>query len=109
MSNLDDFQNNIQPYLDSFGGMVIFDNGIRSADEISEDIINLARGYGFYAFDEPTFQDKMPDENDEDYSENISYLMDEAIEYLSEGVPDGYWIGNDGYAGAFGIWRCEDE
>ena len=109
MSNLSDFKNMIQPYLDGFGCMMIYDHGCRSADEIAEDIIDLAREYGFYAFDEKTFQDKNPSTDDDDYSELIGYVMDEAIEYLAMGVPEGYYIGNDGYAGAFGIWLMEED
>ena len=110
MDNLDEFKFWASSALSaSPDGFMIFDHSNRSPDEIAEDIVDLAREYGFYAFDEPTFQDKMPDENDEDYSEMLGCIMNEAIEYLSMNLPDGYWIGNDGEIGGFGIWRCEDD
>lgn len=110
MSNLEEFRKEVERYLSiDPDGWFIQDNGIRNPDEIAEDIISIAVSYGFYAFDQKTFNDKKGDPFDDDYSEQIGYLMDEAIEYLSSAVPDGYWIGNDGYAGGFGIWKCEDE
>lgn len=110
MNDLDEFKFWASSALSAFpDGFMIFDHSNRSADEIAEDIIELAQRYGFYEYDLRTLQRKLGNRTDPDYSENIGYLMDEAIEYLSMNLPDGYWIGNDGYAGAFGIWKCEDD
>jgi hypothetical protein len=108
MMNLDDFKRDCEIAIASEMTFLI-DHGSRTSDEIAEDIIEIARNYGFFAYDEKTFQERLPDKDDDQYSECLTYLMDEAIEYLSNGVPDGYWIGNDGYAGGFGIWKCEDD
>ena len=108
MSNLEEFKKDVLSVInsekldyDNWDGWFIQDNGIRSADEVARNIISFAMGYGFNAPDQ--------DIDSEDYSEILGYIMDDAIEYLSNGVPDGYWIGNDGYAGGFGIWTCEDD
>lgn len=101
MSNLEEFKKNAQSEISAFGGWFIQDNGIRNPDEIARGIISFAMEYGFDAPDQ--------DFESDDYSEELTFIMDEAIEYLSRCVPDGYWIGNDGYAGGFGIWACEDE
>lgn len=99
--DLNDFKNDITSYME-FEGLFLLEHGSRNADKIAEDIISIAKDYGF----EP---DELPDEESEDYSEMIGYIMDEAIEYLSSAVPDGYWIGNDGEVGGFGVWKCEDD
>ena len=104
MSNLEEFKKEVESELSANpDGWFIQDNGIRNPDEIAEDIIDIALAYGFGEYDPSTL-----DKESDDYSEDISFVMDEAIEYLSDGVPDGYWIGNDGYAGGFGIWKCEE-
>ena len=99
MTNLEEFKNDAQSEISAFCGWFIQDNGIRNPDEIARGIISFAMEYGFDAPDQ--------DFESDDYSEELTFIMDEAIEYLSRGVPDGYWIGNDGYAGGFGIWTCE--
>jgi len=110
MANLDDFKTEVEQYLRIYPeGWFIQDNSIRNADEVAEDIISTARYYGFYAYDQKTYERRLGDPFSDDYSENIGYLMEEAIEYLSITIPKGYWIGNDGYAGGFGIWKCEDD
>lgn len=110
MKDLDDLKNDILFDLGAnrSEGLFLLDLGTRNNDEIAGFIIQLARRYGFFAYDETTFKNRLPDPSADDYSEMLGYLMDEAIEYLSNGVPDGYWIGNDGYAGGFGIWKCEE-
>jgi len=104
MTNLEEFKKDAQNQINGFGGWFILDNGIRNPDEIAEDIISFAIDYGFEEYDPSTL-----DKESDDYSEDISWVMDQAIEYLSNGVPEGYWIGNDGYAGAFGVWEMEEK
>lgn len=101
MSNLEEFKKDVQSEISAFGGWFIQDNGIRNPGEIARGIISFAMEYGFAAPDQ--------DFESDDYSEELIFIMDEAIEYLSSAVPDGYCIGNDGYAGGFGVWKCEDD
>lgn len=101
MQTLEDFKKDAQSEIDAFEGWFILDHGVRNADEIARDIISFAMEYGFNAPDQ--------DYNADDYSEILGYIMDEAIEYLGLGIPEGYWIGNDGERGAFGIWICDEE
>lgn len=101
MTPLEEFTEEARSTINAFDGWVILDHGCRSAEEIARDIVSFAMCYGFDA--------QKQDINSENYSEELNWIMDEAIDYLSEGVPEGYWIGNDGEIGAFGVFAIEEE
>jgi len=74
------------------------DHGARNIDELNADIVSEAKGFGMSALEEHN-----PDECDE--SEYLEWSAEEAETWLNDNVsvPYAYW-GNDGYAGAFGLW-----
>jgi hypothetical protein len=77
----------------------IFDHGCRSDVELSEDIIEYARGFGFKM--EPNAW-KYPAEDKEQI---MSEASEDAIHYLNSlDLPPYTYYGNDGEAGAFGLW-----
>lgn len=79
-------------------GVLVIDHSNKTSEETARMIVSFAIDYGFNA----------PHHQYDDVGA-LDMAMDEAIEYLSMNLPEGYWIGNDGEIGAFGIWESEDE
>tara|TARA_Y100000034_G_C6824281_1_gene371529 strand:- start:284 stop:580 length:297 start_codon:yes stop_codon:yes gene_type:complete len=86
---------------------LIFDAGVRTADELNNAIIELAESEGFTF--EPT-----PPESDIDYSQVVSEVADEAIDFLNDkmeahGIGLHFGLGENGEG--FGVWDdgSEDE
>ncbi len=78
-----------------------FDHGCRNVEELAQDIVDLAREFGFKP--KPMTEEECEDPEAWDWAE------EEAIEFLNDNVcPEGCYWGHDGYAGAFGLWRIEE-
>ena len=82
----------------------ILDHGARNNRELSEDIVSYAENFGFKIIG-PI------DGEDEDSEEFWDEVSEEAIDFLNslDDLPDGHYYGNDGYAGAFGLWSEAEE
>lgn len=101
---------------------IIFDHGVRSAVELDAEVVLLALEYGWFDDDAREYNahtrmahaairgaDSWRGHPQEDYFQWLHDAADDAASYLSDLVPDGYWVGNDGEAGAFGIWPTNEE
>lgn len=76
----------------------LIEHGLYNVRELDEQVILFAQSLGF---------DGIMDVESDD--EEVSFIADDAIAYLQSFVPRGFWVGHDGDAGAFGVWRVEDE
>jgi hypothetical protein len=89
---------------------VYFEHAIRNTTELDLDTIALAETFGF----DPNVDviaaaraglKAMGDIN-ADVSMALAEVASDAVGFLNENAcPDGYWVGNDGEVGAFGVWE----
>ena len=88
----------------------ILDHGSRSDVVLSEDIISFAQAHGFDAGEDYSGHNpRFIYAEDEDRAEMLSDLSETAIDFLNElDLPPYTYYGNDGEAGAFGLWPNND-
>tara|TARA_Y100000310_G_scaffold91690_1_gene89131 strand:- start:939 stop:1358 length:420 start_codon:yes stop_codon:yes gene_type:complete len=84
----------------------IFDHGRRTVEELDRDVVEFAIAYGYKASEE--YATGLASHSDSEYDESqaLTEEADEAIDYLNglDGKPAYTHYGNDGEAGAFGLW-----
>lgn len=107
------------------GGAAIFDHGSRTPDELNLEVILLAVEGGWRGADAQDFRDirrlitvAQGDSEPSFYylqademaiSENLTWVADDAESYICELCPEGFYVGNNGEAGAFVIDQVEAE
>ena len=89
----------------------ILEHGSRSDVVLSEDIISFAQAHGFDAGEDYSGHNpRFIYAEDEDRAEMLSDLSETAIDFLNElDLPPYTYYGNDGEAGAFGLWPFTTE
>ncbi len=115
---------------------VIFEHAHYPPDELNAEVISLAGSLGWRGRDagdadlirsvvvaaghgdpEPDIDLPPPDTpdgfdptNELAVNENLTWAADDAEAWLNDHfAPHGCWIGNDGEAGAFGVWHEDEE
>ena len=106
------------------GGAVLLDHSLRNVDELNLETILLAVEGGWRGADaqdfrgirrlitvaqgntEPSFYYLGADEMA--ISENLGWVADDAESYICELCPEGWYVANDGHAGAFVLQRTDD-
>lgn len=94
--------------------VVLIDYDARNVDDVNAAVVRLAEEYGHALRPDAEEVMRAHDEGADvmadgmTVGEALTWLADDATDYLNTLVPDGLWVGFDGYAGAFGVWNVED-
>lgn len=105
-------------FFEDHGPGMIFDHGPRTVDELNADVVRLAIEYGWTPPAAPDGSQRDALELHDDghewiepdvlsVGEALAWDADDATDYLNDLLPNGWFVANDGYAGAFGIWSTD--